>query len=232
MFWTKPSKPHKPAAINDEPLEMSTVLYDYWRSSASYRVRIALHLAGEPFECVPVDLLECDHRAPDHLARNPQGLVPVLDIDGHRFTQSLAILDYFNDTRALGLLPDDPTQRAKVRALAHSIAVDIHPICNLSVVRHATSGAEDKPAATQAWMQHFIHPGLRAFDALLDEFTQTPFCCGDTPSLADLCLMPQLYNARRWGVDLSQFPRLQAIETNCAAQPTFAAAHPDQVRPD
>ncbi len=211
---------------------MSTVLYDYWRSSASYRVRIALHLAGEPFERVTVDLLEGNHRAPDHLARNPQGLVPVLDIDGHRFTQSLAILDYLNDTRALGLLPDDPTHRAKVRALAHSIAVDIHPVCNLSVVRHATSSAKEKPAATQAWMQHFIHPGLQAFDALLDEFTQTPFCSGDAPTLADLCLMPQLYNARRWGVDLPQFPRLQAIETACAAHPAFAAAHPDKVRPN
>lgn len=211
---------------------MSTVLYDYWRSSASYRVRIALHLADEPFERMAVDLLEGDHRAPDHLARNPQGLVPVLDIEGHRFTQSLAILDYLNDTRALGLLPENPARRAKVRALAQSIAVDLHPVCNLSIVRHATSGAEDKPVTTQAWMQHFIRPGLAAFDTLLEGFEQAPYCCGDTPTLADLCLMPQLYNAHRWGADLSHLPRLKAIETACAAHPAFAAAHPDQVRPD
>ncbi len=210
---------------------MSTVLYDYWRSSASYRVRIALHLADEPFERVAVDLLEGDHRAPDHLARNPQGLVPVLDIDGHRFTQSLAILDYLNDTRALGLLPDDPAQRAQVRALAHSIAVDLHPVCNLSVVRHATSNDDNKPAAIREWMQHFIRPGLMAFDSLLEEFTQAPFCCGNTLSLADLCLMPQLYNAHRWGVDFSDLARLKGIEAACATHPAFIAAHPDQIRP-
>lgn len=210
---------------------MSTVLYDYWRSSASYRVRIALHLADEPFERVPVDLLEGDHRASEHLARNPQGLVPVLDIDGHRFTQSLAVLEYLNDTRVLGLLPDDPAKRAQVRALAQSIAVDLHPVCNLSVVQHATSGDENKPAAIREWMQHFIRPGLAAFDALLDNFTPAPYCCGATPSLADLCLIPQLYNARRWGVDFTGIPRLQAIETTCAAHPAFIAAHPDQIRP-
>ncbi len=209
---------------------MSTVLYDYWRSSASYRVRIALHLAGEPFDSVPVDLLAGTHRAPDHLARNPQGLVPVLEIDGQQFTQSLAILEYLNDTRGLGILPDDPALRAKARALAHSIAMDIHPVCNLSVVRHATREAEDKPAATRDWMQHFIRPGLVAFDALLNGFEQAPYCCGDRPSLADLCLMPQLYNAHRWGADISDLPRLQAIETACTTHPAFAAAHPDQVR--
>ncbi|WP_299425660.1 maleylacetoacetate isomerase [uncultured Shimia sp.] len=209
---------------------MSTVLYDYWRSSASYRVRIALLLAGEPFDTVPVDLLAGTHRAPDHLARNPQGLVPVLEIDGQQFTQSLAILEYLNDTRGLGMLPDDPAQRAKARALAHSIAVDIHPVCNLSVVRHAAHEAEDKPAATRDWMQHFIRPGLVAFDTLLNGFEQAPYCCGDRPSLADLCLMPQLYNAHRWGADISDLPRLHAIETACATHPAFAAAHPDQVR--
>ena len=210
---------------------MNTVLYDYWRSSASYRVRIALHLAGEPFESVPVDLLAGTHRAPEHLARNPQGLVPVLEIDGARLTQSLAILEYLNDTRTLSLLPENSAQRAQVRALAHSIAVDIHPVCNLSVVRHATAEAEDKHAATRAWMKHFIRPGLMAFDTLLEGFEQTPFCCGDTPSLPDLCLMPQLYNAHRWEVDLSDHPRLQAVETACPTHPAFAAAHPDQIRP-
>lgn len=115
-----------------------TVLYDYFRSSASYRVRIALNLAGLEYETVSVVLLEQDHKTPDHLARNPQGLVPVLDIDGHRLTQSLAILEYLNSTRDLGLLPPNPIQRAKIQALTYCLAVDVHPVCNMSVVRHAT----------------------------------------------------------------------------------------------
>ncbi|MBO9397680.1 maleylacetoacetate isomerase [Shimia sp. R9_2] len=210
---------------------MSTVLYDYWRSSASYRVRIALHLAGVPFERVTVDLLAGAHKAPDHLARHPQGLVPVLDIDGHRLTQSLAILDYLNDTRGMGLLPEDPAHAAQVRALAHTVAVDVHPVCNLSVVRHATRAAPDPAQATKAWMQRFIRPGLAAFEAQLAAFSQTPFACGETLSLADICLIPQLYNAARWEVDTRDLPRIHAVATACAAHPAFAAAHPDQLRP-
>ncbi len=203
------------------------ILFDYWRSSASYRVRIALNLAGITYRPVVVDLVKGGHRAPDHLARNPQGLVPVLDIDGVRLTQSLAILDYLDETRELGLLPTDPAQRAAARALAQSIAVDIHPVCNLSVAKHATAlnqGAGDMPGD---WMRHFIRPGLLAFESLLGGFDQSPFCTGDTPGLADICLIPQLYNARRWEVDLSDMPRLTAVEAVCAEHSAFAAAHPD-----
>lgn len=207
------------------------VLYDYWRSSASYRLRIALNLAGIAYRPVMVDLVAGAHRAPDHLARNPQGLVPVLDIDGLRLTQSLAILDYLDETRQMNLLPQDPARRAAARALALSIAVDVHPVCNLSVARHATQlsgGAGDMPGE---WMRHFIRPGLLAFETLLGGFEQTPFCTGDTPGLADICLMPQLYNARRWEVDLSDLPRLLAVEAVCSDHPAFAAAHPDQHAP-
>lgn len=203
------------------------VLYDYWRSSASYRVRIALNLAGITYRPVVVDLVNGAHRASDHLARNPQGLVPVLNIDGVRLTQSLAIIDYLDETRDLGLLPTDPAKRAAARALAHSIAVDIHPVCNLSVAKHATAlsnGAGDMPGD---WMRHFIRPGLLAFESLLSGFDQSPFCTGDTPGLADICLIPQLYNARRWEVDLSDMPRLTAVEDVCAEHSAFAAAHPD-----
>ncbi len=203
------------------------VLFDYWRSSASYRVRIALNLAGITYRPVIVDLVNGAHRASDHLERNPQGLVPVLDIDGVRLTQSLAIIDYLDETRDLGLLPTDPTKRAAARALAHSIAVDIHPVCNLSVAKHATAlsnGTGDMPGD---WMRHFIRPGLLAFESLLSGFDQSPFCTGDTPGLADICLIPQLYNARRWEVDLSDMPRLTAVETVCAEHSAFAAAHPD-----
>ncbi|MCP4818817.1 MAG: maleylacetoacetate isomerase [Shimia sp.] len=206
-------------------------LYDYWRSSASYRVRIALNLAGIAYEAVPVDLVAGDHTTPAHLARNPQGLVPVLDIDGHRFTQSLAILEYLNDTRALGLLPQDPVKAAKARALAQSIAVDLHSVCNLRVAKHAASLTPDNLDAVPNWMAQFIGPGLVAFEAMLGAFDPAPFCCGDSPSLADICLMPQLYNAHRWGVDLSGFPKIQRIEAACAAHPAFAAAHPDCVKP-
>ncbi len=203
------------------------VLYDYWRSSASYRVRIALNLAGIAYRPVVVDLVGTAHRAPKHLARNPQGLVPVLDIDGLRLTQSLAILDYLDETRQLGLLPQDPGRRATARALAQSIAVDIHPVCNLSVARHATTLSDGTGDMPGDWMRHFIRPGLLAFEALLGGFDQSPFCTGNAPGLADICLIPQLYNARRWDVDLSDMPRLLAVEAVCAEHPAFAAAHPN-----
>ena len=208
-----------------------TILYDYWRSSASYRVRIALNLAGIDYRAISVDLVKGDHKTPEHVARNPQGLVPVLEIDGHSFTQSLAILDYLNETRDLNLLPKDPAQAAKVRALAHSVAVDVHPVCNLGVVGHVSKLMPDTSNAKVDWMKHFISPGLRAFEGLLASFDQAPFCCGDTPSLADICLMPQLYNAHRWGADFSDCTRIQAVEKACAEHPAFAAAYPDAVQP-
>ena len=210
---------------------MDVVLYDYWRSSASYRVRIALNLAGIDYRAVPVDLVKGDHRGHDHLARNPQGFVPVLDIDGLRLTQSLAILDYLDNTRGLKLLPGDPGDRARAMALAHAIAVDIHPVCNLSVAAEADKMSGGRDGARQAWMQRFIRPGLIAFETLLAGFDQAPYCCGDTPGLADICLMPQLYNAHRWEVDITDLPRCLTVETSCAAHPAFAAAHPDQVKP-
>lgn len=206
-----------------------TVLYDYWRSSASYRVRIALNLAGIDWRGTSVDLVSAEHRAGEHRARNPQALVPVLDIDGQRFTQSLAIIEYIDSTRSLGLFPQDPVLRTKVVALAHSLAVDIHPVCNLSVVTHATQGEE--PARTQ-WMQHFISPGLTAFESMLAQFDQQPYCTGEQLSVADLCLMPQLYNADRWGADYTDCPRTRSVGQACAQHPAFIKAHPDQVKPD
>ena len=125
-----------------------TVLYDYWRSSASYRVRIALNLVGESYRSAPVDLLAQAHRAPEHLARNAQGLVPVLDIDGERLTQSLAIVEYLAETRkGSGFLPEDVIGRQRVRALSYAIAMEIHPVCNLGIVAHVVAGAEDGEAA-------------------------------------------------------------------------------------
>ncbi|AUQ55835.1 maleylacetoacetate isomerase [Phaeobacter inhibens] len=213
------------------------ILYDYWRSSASYRVRIALNLAGISYRAVTVDLVKGEQVSPDHLARNPQGLVPVLEIDGLRLTQSLAILDYLDQTRHLNLLPRTPAERATAQALAHAIAVDLHPVCNLKVARHASglcTGSAASPAAQPVdmpadWMRHFIRPGLVAFNTLLEEHPVAPYCTGDHPGLADLCLIPQLYNARRWGVNFDDLPRLVMIETTCAGNPAFAMAHPDAV---
>lgn len=198
-------------------------LWDYPKSSASYRVRIALNLAGLDYDIETVDLLAAAQRSTDHLARNPQGFVPVLDIDGQRLTQSLAILDYLDQTRDLGLLPRDPVGRAQAQALAHAIAVDLHPVCNLSVVSHATGGKE--PARTQ-WMHHFIAPRLRAFEVLLEQFDQTPYATADQPGLADICLIPQLYNANRWGVGYDNCPRINAVEQACGDNPAFQKAAP------
>ena len=131
-----------------------------------------------------------------------------------------------HDEDAHTLLPSEPADRAKVTALAHCIAVDLHPVCNLSVMRHATGGEE--PVRTE-WMRHFIRPGLEAFEVLLAGFEQTPFATGSTPNLADICLIPQLYNANRWGVEYSDLSRITAIEKACAAHDAFKAAHPDMV---
>jgi maleylacetoacetate isomerase len=198
-------------------------LHDYWRSSASYRVRIALGLAGLDWESLPVDLVSGAQGAPDHLARNPQGLVPVLEIDGSSLTQSLAIVEYLNETRGLGLLPETPLARAQVRALAQAIASDIHPVCNLRVVKFATTRSNGA-ISTEAWMRAFIGPGLAAVETMVSTGTH---CFGTGVTLADLCLVPQLYNARRWGVDLSAMPRLRRIGAHLETLPAFTAAHPD-----
>jgi maleylacetoacetate isomerase len=210
--------------------EEAPVLYDYWRSSASYRVRIALNLKGLPYQAVAVNLLTGQHRSPEHLARNPQGSVPALDIDGLRLTQSLAIIEYLDETRPeRPLLLSDPAGRARVRALAHVIAMEIHPICNLSVANRIAELGGD--AARLEWMRQHIDRGLTAFEALLARPGTGPFCHGDAPGLADCCLVPQLYNARRWHLDPATWPTIARIEAACVELPAFAAAHPDRIGP-
>jgi maleylacetoacetate isomerase len=206
------------------------VLYDYWRSSASYRVRIALHTLGIAFETVSVNLLAQAHKTTDYLRTNPQGLVPALEIDDRVLTQSLAIIEYLDETRSAGFLPGDPAGRHRVRAIAHAIAMDIHPVCNLGVVGHvmALAGGGDEPR--RAWMQKFIGSGLDAVETMLVGQAGR-FCHGDVPGLADFCLVPQLYNATRWGLELSRFPTLARIGAACAERPAFAAAHPDRYAP-
>lgn len=204
------------------------VLYDYWRSSASYRLRIALNLAGISYDTVSVDILAGEHRGDAHLARNPQGFVPVLELDGLRMTQSMAIIGYLDETRGCGFLPEDAAGRARVRALAYVIAMDTHPICNTSVAGHVTDLVGGGKETTVAWMQHFIRKGLAAFEALLDHSSTGAFCHGDRPGLADICLMPQLYNAERWGAETGDLTRIQAIAENCRTHDAFARALPQE----
>ncbi|QDL92009.1 maleylacetoacetate isomerase [Paroceanicella profunda] len=205
-----------------------TVLYDYWRSSAAYRVRIALNLAGIAYESVPVNLLTGAHRAPEHLARNPQGLVPALEIDGRTLTQSLAIIEYLDETRGTGFLPQDPAARAQVRATAYAIAMEIHPVCNLRVSRLVTQRSGGA-MSVQDWMEAFLPAGLKDVEALIAGDGQ--FCHGDHLSLADICLVPQVFNARRYGIDLSALPRIGAVMERLEALEPVAAAHPDRVGP-
>ena len=203
------------------------ILHDYWRSSSAYRVRIGLNLLGIAYQSIPVDLTIGAQRAPGHLQANPQGLVPVLEIDGLRLTQSLAILEYLDETRAAGFLPKDPAARDRARALAMAVAMDIQPVCNLRVGQHAVSlGGK---ATMQGWMHYFITLGFQGLEPLLAG--DSPFSQGGQPGLADLCLLPQVYNARRWGVDLGSFPRIRAIAEKMEALPAVAAAHPDRVKP-
>lgn len=213
--------------MTDDP-----ILYDYWRSSASYRVRIALNLLGRPYEAVPVDLLAGAHREAEYLAMNPQGILPSLTIDGHHLTQSLAIIEYLHATTdGSSLLPDDPLGQFRVRQLSYAVAMEIHPVCNLSVATHAAKLTKDVDAAKADWMTHFIAKGLANLEALLAQDARATFSYGDTPTLADCCLIPQLYNADRWGVDYSVHRRITRIAEATRDISAFADAHPDNVGP-
>jgi maleylacetoacetate isomerase len=207
------------------------ILYGYWRSSASYRVRIALNLAGIAYHSVPVDILKREHKSPEHLKRNPQGLVPALEIDGNLFTQSLAIIEYLAETRGLpNILPMAPVERAKVRALAYAIAMDIHPICNSSVVAHVMDITGKGEEARPGWMKKFIGEGLAAVETILQE-NQGPLCFSSSPTLADICLVPQVYNARRWGINMMHFSRINGICEELEKIEAFAKASPERVKP-
>ncbi len=198
-------------------------LFDYWRSSASYRVRIALGLAGLKWDTEIVNLMAADHQTPDHFSRNPQGFVPALWLDGQMFTQSLAMIEYLDETRHLGFLPSDPAERAHARALAYVIAMDIHPVCNLNVVHYAVENSNGA-IKDQQWMQHFISKGLTAFENMV---TDTPYCLGSKVTLPDICLMPQIYNANRWGVDLTEMPKIRRIAKALQYLSAFSNAHPN-----
>ena len=203
-------------------------LYTYFRSSAAYRVRIGLALKGLAYDSVPVHLVRDGggQFQPGFLAINPQGQLPALETDdGAILTQSLAILEYLEETHPLpALLPADPLLRARVRALAQIVACDIHPINNQSVGKYlrAQLGADD--AAVGTWMRHWMARGFTALEKMVD--SQGDYCLGSQPTLADICLVPQMYNARRFSLDLAPFPRLVAIDAACQALSAFQAASP------
>lgn len=208
-------------------------LYSYWRSTAAYRVRIALNMKGLAYETVPVDLVADggQQHTPDYTALNPSHLVPTLMLeDGTALTQSLAIVEYLDITHPdPPLLPADPIQRAHVNAAALVITADMHPVNNLRVVQHLGAKFDATPEDKSEWMRHWMKAG---FDALLQMVhTDTPFAFGDAPGLADICLTAQYYNARRWGLDLDPYARLTEIEQNCLALPAFEAATPEN-QPD
>ena len=209
---------------------MKLVLYDYYRSSASYRVRIALNLKGVAYARVPVNLLEGEQQADGYRARNPQGFVPMLEVDGRPMTQSLAILAWLEAAaREPPLLPADPGDQAHVRALVLTIVADIHPLNNLRVLKRLTAMGIDQ-AGRDEWYRHWIAEGFDALEALASPRAGA-FLFGDAPTLADVCLVPQMYNARRFDVPLEAYPALVRADAAAAALDPFAAAHPDRVAP-
>jgi maleylpyruvate isomerase len=203
-------------------------LYNYFRSSAAYRVRIALNLKGLKAENVFIHLLKNEQRAPDYLKLNPLGLIPTL-VDGDEvITQSLAIIEYLEEKYAAPpLLPATPEERARVRSIALTIACDIHPIDNLRVLKYLTGVLNVSEQQKIEWYAHWVHEGLMALETRLASDPHTGrFCHGETPTLADICLIPQLANARRVSMDLALFPTLLRIEQACNALPAFVDAAP------
>lgn len=203
-------------------------LYTYWRSSAAYRVRIALNLKGLNAQMVPVNLLHAEQRAESFGDINPQRMVPVL-LDGpHRLTQSLAILEYLDQTYPTPpLLPADPLQAARVRAIVQIIACDIHPLNVPRVTQYLTQQIGISEEQKTAWMRHWMNEGLTAVEALLSDHAGHGFCVGDSPSMADCLLVPQVYSARRFEVDMEAFPLIRRINEHCLTLPHFRQAAPE-----
>ena len=203
-------------------------LYDYPRSSAAYRVRIALNLKGVDYDSLPVNLLESEQKSDDYRALNPQGLVPMLEIDGHRLTQSLSIIVYLDQLFAdPPLIPRDPADGAHVRAMALTIACDIHPLNNLRVLKYLSGPLGISQERRDGWYAHWIAEGFTALEAMAKPGAGR-FLFGDEPTIADVCLVPQLYNARRFNVPIDDYPTLVRADENANRLEAFATAHPDR----
>jgi maleylacetoacetate isomerase len=209
------------------------LFHGYFRSSAAYRCRIAFHLKGVTPETSYVHLRKGEQRSDAFTAVNPQKLIPTLTLDdGTVVTQSLAIIEWLDETHAgPPLLPSDPTQRAKIRGFALAIACDVHPLQNMRVLQYLKHELHHEQPAIDAWVSRWLSDGLLACEALIARESKTDFCFGSTPSLADICLVPQLFSAERFNVDLTQMPTLRRIAETCNKLPAFAKAHPSQ-QPD
>ena len=210
-------------------------LYSYWRSSAAYRVRIGLNIKGLDYRIQPVHLVRDggEQRAENYRALNPQQLVPTLLHGERRIIQSMAILEYLDECWPKpALLPADARGRARVRALSQLVACDIHPLNNLRVLQYLKRELGAEQSATDEWTRHWMREGFSAMQAMLTDSTETgTFCHGESPTMADCCLIPQLYNARRFELDLAPYPELTRIETNALALPAFDRARPEN-QPD
>jgi maleylacetoacetate isomerase len=208
-------------------------LFGFSRSSAAFRVRTALNLKGLSYEDGFVHLRRGEQRRPEYLAVNPQGLVPALEADGHTLIQSLAIIEYLDETHPEPpFLPADAAGRARVRALAAIVACDIHPINNLRVLRYLHGPLGHDQAAIETWYNHWIATGFEAFERLLAADPATGrFCRGDRPGLADIALVPQVVNSERYQLDLAPYPTIARIYANCLELDAFTAAHPNH-QPD
>lgn len=204
------------------------ILHDYWRSSAAFRVRIALRLKGIETERRFVHLARGEQRAPTYKAKNPQGFVPLLEDGPSMLTQSLAILEYLEETRPEPpILPKDPGGRAWVRAVALAVACDIHPLNNLRVLQYLKRelGADD--ASRDRWYAHWVAEGLAPIETMLAARPGPgPFCLGAEPTMADICLVPQVFNARRYNVPLEPYPLVRSVTEACLARPAFDLAQP------
>jgi len=209
------------------------LLYGYFRSSAAYRVRIALNLKGLSCDHRFIHLQKNDQLSPEYAGVNPQKLVPSLVVGDHVLTQSLAILEYLEETHPTpALLPRIPEERARVRALALAVACDIHPINNLRVLRYLTKDLGITEERKDQWYRHWVEAGFQALEVMLAGNPATGrFCHGDSPTLADICLIPQVANARRFKCDLSAFPTIERIAAECSKVEAFASAAPDK-QPD
>lgn len=210
---------------------MALALHSYWRAGAPYRVRIGLHLKGLPYDYVPVNLVAGDQHGAAYKGLNPQGLTPALVVDGDLvLTQSLAILEWLEETHPEpALLPRAPADRAVVRAMAGIVACDIHPLNNQRVLKELAGMGVDE-SGRNAWAGRWIAAGFEALEPMIARHG-AGFAFGETPTLADCCLIPQVYSAGRFAVDLAPYPAIRAVAERAAAHPAFAAAHPDR-QPD
>lgn len=202
-------------------------LHSYFRSSASFRVRIALELKGLSYDYVAVHIARGDHKKEPYAALSADTLVPLLEVDGEKLSQSMAIIEYLDEKHPEpALLPSDALGRARVRALAQSIACEIHPLNNLRVLKYLVREMKVEEEAKNTWYRHWCREGLEAFERQLARLPVSTYCYGSTPTLADCCLVPQIFNAERFNVNFDGLPRTLAAHAACMALPAFQKAQP------